>query len=72
MFILLSLVLLDNIFKIFGRRYLFLNNGINRQKNNTLRSQKNLFRIMFCLQRVVYAGMNTKDQRENVKQGKIS
>ena len=39
-------------------------------KNNTLQSQKNVFRIMFCLQRVVYAGMNTKDQRENIMWGR--
>lgn len=25
---------------------------------------------MFCLQRVVYAGMNTKDQRENIMWGR--
>ena len=49
------LVMLKNIFRIFGRRYL-LDNGINRQK--TIQVKKSS-KLMFCLQHVVYAGMNT-------------
>ena len=44
--------------------------GLIGKKIILYRSQKIFSELMFCLQRVVYAGMNTKDQRENVKQGK--
>ena len=64
--------MLENIFWIFGRRYRLWTIGLIGKKTIQNRSQKNLiFELMFCLQRVVYAGMNT-DQRENTKRGNKS
>ena len=62
--------MLENIFWIFGRRYRFWTIGLIGKKQY-IKSKKIFFELMFCLQRVVYAGMNT-DQRENIKRGNKS